>query len=678
MTHLKPFIIFVFSLVGVQVSSAFADTCPDSHANVGPVSQCTVVGSRSSIQLNFITGFSSTSSTSPIDGNFGKTIGEQRRLAYIKAAEILAEHIHSPQVIEVNARFTDLECSSDSAVLGSAGAIGSVAFEESDGVAGIPLDTFFPIALANAIFDDDIFPNEADIEAEFNSQLGSLNCLSGVEWYYGFEEASGFDINFLSVLLHEITHGLGFASMVNPSSGAKPTDQFGTILDDIFSNFLYDDNLNETWDNLGNIERRASAIGDNLFWNGVKANQQAVGVLTAGYSNEESSGGFSLGDRIKMYAPSELELGSSVSHFDSRVTPNELMEPNLEDTTCTIGLAYGVLEDIGWDITYPTSGFQLNHRCRSLNSGNTLTSYQGDETIFIKPISDHAITEISLTYQGADKSEFITPVTGGYLISPPSGEFAGTYTLTIKNGVNADITITIERPLLVEWSAGALLQGVNYKLTVSGGAAGQVYDLSFDPSDVITVKNPLGDNIVSITATNDSELYNPASGSVSTDNVQAVTSVTGAVSSQSNTYNTVESKIEVYPSIEYNLTVVDSDSQRIANADIRLSNTTIVNLLGLETDYQTNSQGTLSLLLPDVDGTTFSISISKNGFSTRSFLLSNLQTTHTFSLNEIFNNVEDDDVIPKAKSSSGFGSMNLFWLLLFSFAAFRQRSSKLI
>ena len=51
---------------------------------------------------------------------------------------------------------------------------------------------------------------------------------------------------------------------------------------------------------------------------------------------------------VQMYAPSPQQPGSSVSHFDTAVAPNELMEPFYTGATQDVGLALEVFADLGW------------------------------------------------------------------------------------------------------------------------------------------------------------------------------------------------------------------------------------------------------------------------------------------------------------------------------------------
>jgi MYXO-CTERM domain-containing protein len=54
-------------------------------------------------------------------------------------------------------------------------------------------------------------------------------------------------------------------------------------------------------------------------------------------------------NRVPMYAPNPLSSGSSVSHWDTSVTPNLLMEPNINpDLTHSLDLTVPLLVDTGW------------------------------------------------------------------------------------------------------------------------------------------------------------------------------------------------------------------------------------------------------------------------------------------------------------------------------------------
>ena len=351
--RIYPFIILFLSLFISQFS--FAAPCPISSvaAATGAAfnSACTVTGSASAIQLKFKNGFNDPLAVAASGGNNGTTIGAQRKLSFIKAAEILSEKIISSQTIIIDANFdSKMACSAFAATLGSAGATTNITGSRAS--SDLLPNTFYPIGLANAISNKDLNTRLSDIRASFNADLGDANCLSGSFWYYGFDAPAGTNIGFTTVLLHEIIHGLGFASLTDASTGAKPSG-----LNDIFSNFLYSAADSANWTVAGgltNRQRAASAISDTgLLWNGSHVNTAAEGVLNAGFNDADASASFTTGDRVQMYAPNPIVGGSSVSHFDTAASPDEIMEPQYTAGSLDIGLASYLLKDIGWKIAEP-------------------------------------------------------------------------------------------------------------------------------------------------------------------------------------------------------------------------------------------------------------------------------------------------------------------------------------
>lgn len=651
-------------------STSLAATCPSSSSKVGSISSCIVDGSASDIQLNFISGFDSTDSATPSGGNNGTTIGEQRRLAFIKAAELLANQIVSSQTIVVDASFSGLPCDASSAVLGSAGAMGSIAYEVTDTLpAGALVDTFYPIALFNALENDDAAPEQADIQAEFNANLGGNFCLRGGDWYYGFDDNSGNLTGFLTVLLHEITHGLGFTSLVNPSTGekAQAVNSDGTIteIDDIFSNFLYIKSEDKTWKTLGtssqnNATRKNSITSLNdLFWDGTNANNMAIGKLTAGFSDNDNDQSFTSGDRIQMYSPSTLEEGSSVSHFDTSASPNELMEPNLALNSCDPGLALGVLQDIGWSIINASKpNFYLNINCTTVENGDIYTNNFNGDSIKIVPVSNSASYTYNLTYEGNNANELVDEISSGMFINTQiSGEFAGEYTLTISNGVDPDITITINRPLRVVWNSEALLNSESYSFVIEGGAAGSVYDLTQNQTNAVNFLNSQNQVITSVTATNAPSNYNPALVNATTNTVNSPLTVTTTVKSQSNAYPDVSNDIVIYPAIEHRFNITDSSGKAINEVRAELNTDDLIEAVGIDKVYESDNSGKLSINLPNTNDN-FTITLTKSTYSAQTVVVNSTLSTHniTLALNDA------QTTVPKFGSGGSGGALPL-WLL---------------
>jgi hypothetical protein len=204
--------------------------------------------------------------------------------------------------------------------------------------------TWYPVALANALAGSDLSGSN-DLTATFNSRIDNSNgCLRNTNWYLGLDHQSGSDIDLLAVVLHELAHGLGFASFVNETTGAELNG-----IPDVFGVFSLDLDSGLHWDEMTtNAERQASATNTGaLVWDGTSVTDAAAGFLAAG-----TNGGF-----VRLYAPSPVETGSSVSHYDTVANPNLLMEPAITNGLGSdLDLSDELMEDIGWQLVRCNDG----------------------------------------------------------------------------------------------------------------------------------------------------------------------------------------------------------------------------------------------------------------------------------------------------------------------------------
>lgn len=425
-------VAILFSIIQSHAYAAACDTSDTATATGAAFNtNCTVTDGTTGtvIQLNFYNGFSDATSISAIDGNNGTTVGAQRKLSFIKAAELIAAQVDTPQTLIVDADFTSLSCDAGSATLGSAGATTNMG--NVTPAAGIT-NTFYPIGLLNAIGNYDYASSDSDITAQFNAYIGTTGCLQASSgWYYGFGTPTSGYIGFTTVLLHEITHGLGFASLTDASTGAKASG-----IDDIFSNFLYSLADGADWSvgaGLSNGQRAASAVSSTgLLWNGSNVNTQAIGLLTAGFEDtgSDSGGTFNSGDKVQMYAPNPVESGSSVSHFNTVVAPNELMEPQYTEGQYTLGLAAYLLKDIGWTMVL------------SSNNAPTITASDqttNEDTAKVIDASGWATDADSDTLTYSVASSCATSITcsinsdgTNFTMTPAANHNGGTHTITIN------------------------------------------------------------------------------------------------------------------------------------------------------------------------------------------------------------------------------------------------------
>ena len=161
-------------------------------------------------------GFDDPSPRAPFGGNDGTTLGQQRLNVFERAARIWEGVVTSDVEIRVAANFDPLTCNSGGAVLGFAGAANYL----RNFTGATRSNTWFPVALANKLATSDLDP-DADIFATFNSAVGTTCPFPNV-WYYGLDgNAPADQIDLVSVVLHEIGHGLGFATIVDLASGQE-------------------------------------------------------------------------------------------------------------------------------------------------------------------------------------------------------------------------------------------------------------------------------------------------------------------------------------------------------------------------------------------------------------------------------------------------------------------------
>jgi len=221
-------------------------------------------------------GFNDPTPAAPVGGNPGTTLGEQRLYAFTYAADQWGATLTSTIPIVISAQMTPLDCNSTSAVLGSAGA--SSVFRNFPNAP--KANTWYSYALANKLagaYQGTL--NAPQINANFNSNLGQTGCLDGQFFYLGVDNQPGpSQIDFVTVLLHEMGHGLGFQTYTNGQTGAQ-NGGFPSIWD----YYLMGTATGKLWKDMTNAERRASAISVNqLAWTGPIVMAALPGVLTQG------------------------------------------------------------------------------------------------------------------------------------------------------------------------------------------------------------------------------------------------------------------------------------------------------------------------------------------------------------------------------------------------------------
>ena len=207
-------------------------------------------------------GFNDPTAVAPVGGNPGTTLGQQRLIAFQHAADIWGATLTSNVTIRVGASFVPLSCTATSAVLGSAGA--NEIFYDFPGAPKAA--TWYPSALASKLAGaDQATPGFPHIVARFNSRLGLFpDCLPGDGFYLGLDNQAGAQIDLVTVLLHEMAHGLGFQTFTDAETG-----ELAEGIPSIWDYYLVDNRNNKAWVEMVDAERAATSVsGNGLSWNG--------------------------------------------------------------------------------------------------------------------------------------------------------------------------------------------------------------------------------------------------------------------------------------------------------------------------------------------------------------------------------------------------------------------------
>lgn len=184
-----------------------------------------------------------------------------------------------------------------------------------------------------------------DLTIIFNDQIDTDAALGTRRFWYGFgaQPAPAADTDFVTVAMHELLHGLGFIGYVS-RGGQTPVGAKLQGFDDIYSSRV-------AWVPEGTTqirpflsvtnEERATAMTSisQLRWNDEAATASAGNPFAALPPPD---------NLVRLWAPSSIETGSTLSHIANAGIGFGLMESRNINGLRSIGLARPMLESIGW------------------------------------------------------------------------------------------------------------------------------------------------------------------------------------------------------------------------------------------------------------------------------------------------------------------------------------------
>ncbi len=303
---------------------------------------------------------------------------EEAQASFQHAVDIWSSIIKSDVTIRIDANWELL----DAGVLGSAGSNGS-----ARNFVGAPMrDIDYPIALAEKLA-------RRDLNSEFSADINA-NFSSGIDWYYGLDgNPPPGEYDLVSVVLHEIGHGLGIAGSFGANVASQAADHsLFTGFPRIYDTYLYSG---------------SNQIIDREIYDSQSAIYQ---VTTSGTLTFNSEIALARNESFfpPIFSPSPYNPGSSISHLDESSypagDPNSLMTPQIGQAEAIHDpgdVLYGMMIDMGWEYAF------FNH------SALGDTEDESSNLSFLTTVdSDMNYSNVSLNYS-VDGGSLITAALNG-------------------------------------------------------------------------------------------------------------------------------------------------------------------------------------------------------------------------------------------------------------------------
>lgn len=330
----------------------------------------------------------------------------EARAAFQAAVDIWEVLLESPVTIHVHAVWTPLNVG----VLGAAGP-DSYVFNIDGFQKG---NVWYPIALAEKITGTDInSPGEPDIVATFNS--------ANTDWSFGVSTpppAGKYDL--MSIVLHEIGHGLGITHAYSVTGGQG-------FLPDFFEGrpVLFETGIRTgSQANLVNdftqpsVALKTALTSNNLFYSSPLVSEVNGGVDAA------------------VYAPATYSAGSSIAHLDEATYPagniNSLMTPQIGSAERSLDpgpVVKAILADMGW------TGTTMKHTALK-NTENTAGPYHA--VVKVVTTDGYDPNSVTLNYKtvGQTVNKLTMAATGNpdeFAVDLPVGNSKYSYFISIED-----------------------------------------------------------------------------------------------------------------------------------------------------------------------------------------------------------------------------------------------------
>ena len=302
---------------------------------------------------------------------------------------------------------------------------------------------------------DDV--NNEVIEATFNEDIGSSTVIGGEPFYFGYTPPVGGtrSLDFISIAMHEMTHGLGFTGLVNTDAtqgpiGAKPglsTATPNVIAYDNLTEGPYDDIYD---DSVAIVDSTAKTYQPFLGYevNGTRDDLRAV-AMTSG-PTITSSGQYSPGTFTDIRWSDPVAASSSININAGKSPPDDfpsLYAPCDETKTTTCA-------------TQPSS--TLSH---TVQAGDMMNAFYSSTNLRSMGLAVPMLAPLGWSTSIAASPSFATPATGNWYDVTHSGH-GFDFQIFAKDSVHGDVYAltfyTYSSNGTPEWyqASGNLIDGV--------------------------------------------------------------------------------------------------------------------------------------------------------------------------------------------------------------------------
>jgi len=340
----------------------------------------------------------------------------EARSAFEFAASIWETLITSPIPIVVDARFGPL----GPGILGGAGPTHIY----RDFPNAPQSNTWFPVATANKLANQDLNQPTAEIQATFSSAYSN--------WYFGTGSTTPVDkINFSSVVLHELGHGLGFFGSMRVDNGLGVDECTGIAGIGCYG--YGDDDFPAIYDRYTENGAGTPMLTYSNYTTALATQLTGNSVFFDSPGAKFANGG----NEVPLYAPPIWNQGSSYSHlaesFNSTSSALMTYSISIGETIYNPGpVTLCMFEDMGWAI---------NETCKivaisGLTATNNSPTFPGIPIVLTAAVSNGS--SVSYQWDFGDGNSDSGRVVSHQYASP------GTYTaeVTATNSVNQETAVT--------------------------------------------------------------------------------------------------------------------------------------------------------------------------------------------------------------------------------------------